>query len=213
MYMQVYFHPVSRSMEVILDHLLERANDLYQSHDVDAEATPHMLLPFFNNDFTLQDYLRLDDGVLNTYFNHWRDSKDKILADLATRFLDRRPLKSARIDDQTKDLVPDLQQLIERAGFNSHYYTAINDSYDLPYDAYDPKMKKPRTQIELMQEDGSLVELSTVSDLVRAITGKVSGDQRFFFPKEMLSRNAEVDLFDPIYEAFQKHIQNDRLIV
>jgi len=212
MYMQVYFHPVSRSMEVILDHLLERANDLYQSQDVDAEATPHMLLPFFNNDFTLKDYLRLDDGVLNTYFNHWRDSKDQVLADLATRFLDRRPLKSARIDEQTKALVPSLQKLIERAGFNSHYYTDINDSYDLPYDAYDPKMKKPRTQIELMQEDGSLVELSTVSDLVRAITGKVSGDRRFFFPKEMLSRTAEVDLFDPIYQAFQQHIQNDRLI-
>jgi len=64
-----------------------------------------------------------------------------------------------------------------------------------------------------MQEDGSLVELSTVSDLVRAITGKVSGDRRFFFPKEMLSQNSEVDLFDPIYQAFQAHIQNDRLII
>lgn len=198
-------------MEVILDHLLERANELYQNHSINAEATPHMLLPFFNNDFTLHDYLRLDDGVLDTYFNHWRDSKDQILADLATRFLDRRPLKSARLTEQTQSLLPKLQQLIEQAGFDSHYYTATNDSYDLPYDAYDPKMKKPRTQIELMQEDGSLVELSTVSDLVRAITGKVSGDRRFFFPKEMLSD--QIDLFNDVNQAFQAHIQNDRLIL
>jgi HD superfamily phosphohydrolase len=213
MYMQVYFHPVSRSMEVILDRLLERANDLYQSHAVDAEATPVMLLPFFNNNFTLHDYLRLDDGVLNTYFSHWRDSRDQILADLATRFLDRRPLKSARVDATTQPLIPTLQKLIEQAGFDTHYYTDINDSYDLPYDAYDPKMKKPRTQIELQQKDGSLLELSTVSDLVRAITGKVSGDQRFFFPKEMLSKNAENDLFKPIYQEFQQYILNDRLVV
>ncbi|KLD59877.1 hypothetical protein WP50_14835, partial [Lactiplantibacillus plantarum] len=68
-------------------------------------------------------------------------------------------------------------------------------------------------QIELQQKDGSLLELSTVSDLVRAITGKVSGDQRFFFPKEMLSKNAENDLFKPIYQEFQQYILNDRLVV
>ncbi|KLD59878.1 hypothetical protein WP50_14840 [Lactiplantibacillus plantarum] len=51
------------------------------------------------------------------------------------------------------------------------------------------------------------------SDLVRAITGKVSGDQRFFFPKEMLSKNAENDLFKPIYQEFQQYILNDRLVV
>ena len=38
-----------------------------------------------------------------------------------------------------------------------------------------------------MQKDGLLVELSQVSNLVAAISGKVSGDERFFFPKEMKS--------------------------
>ncbi|MBF7109274.1 HD domain-containing protein [Pediococcus pentosaceus] len=211
MYVQVYFHSVSRSMEVILGHLLKLANQLYQSERANHRQRnfqPHYLMPFFDENFTLDDYLKLDDGVLNTYFLQWVDDKDPILSDLAHRFLDRVPLKSARITDQTRSLLPELKQLVAEAGFDSEYYTAENDSYDLPYDAYDPTSKKPRTQIELMQSDGSLVELSTVSDLVRAISGKVSRDERFFFPKEMLIDSNE-SLFTDTFEAFQAHIKNN----
>ncbi len=164
-------------------------------------------MPFFNKQFTLSDYLKLDDGVLNTYFLQWEDSEDPILNDLANRFLNRTPFKSARISNQTRALLPELKQLVAAAGFDAEYYTAENDSYDLPYDAYDPTSQKPRTQIELMQADGSLVELSTASDLVRAISGKVSSDERFYFPKEMLTSNTE-NLFSATFEAFQSHIKN-----
>ncbi|KAF0507237.1 HD domain-containing protein [Pediococcus pentosaceus] len=211
MYVQVYFHSVSRSMEVILGHLLKLANRLYQSERANHRQRnfqPHYLMPFFDENFTLDDYLKLDDGVLNTYFLQWVDDEDPILSDLAHRFLDRVPLKSARITNQTRSLLPELKQLVAEAGFDSEYYTAENDSYDLPYDAYDPTSKKPRTQIELMQSDGSLVELSTVSDLVRAISGKVSRDERFFFPKEMLIDSNE-SLFTDTFEAFQAHIKNN----
>ena len=211
MYVQVYFHSVSRSMEVILGHLLKLANQLYQSERANHRQRnfqPNYLMPFFDENFTLDDYLKLDDGVLNTYFLQWVDDEDPILSDLAHRFLDRVPLKSARITDQTRSLLPELKQLVAEAGFDSEYYTAENDSYDLPYDAYDPTSKKPRTQIELMQSDGSLVELSTVSDLVRAISGKVSRDERFFFPKEMLIDSNE-SLFTDTFEAFQAHIKNN----
>jgi HD superfamily phosphohydrolase len=211
MYVQVYFHSVSRSMEVILGHLLKLANQLYQSERANhSQRTfqPYYLMPFFDENFTLDDYLKLDDGVLNTYFLQWIDDEDPILSDLAHRFLDRVPLKSARINEQTRDLLPQLKELVAEAGFDSEYYTAENDSYDLPYDAYDPTSKKPRTQIELMQADGSLVELSTASDLVRAISGKVSRDERFFFPKEMLVDSNE-NLFSDTFEAFQAHIKNN----
>jgi HD superfamily phosphohydrolases len=214
MYQQIYFHPVSRSMEVILSHLLKRAKEDYESADNKNEsAAPYLLYPFFNHEFDLDDYLLLDDGTLTTYFAHWRQSSDPILADLAHRFLDRKPLKSVKFDERTKEEIPELRQLIEKAGFNSLYYTDTNNSYDLPYDAYDPNMKKPMTQIELMQSDGQLIELSTVSALVSAITGKFSGDQRFFFPKEMLSSKEDnIELFDPVYKAFQAHLHNDYII-
>ena len=213
MYLQIYFHPVSRSMEVILDHLLKRANYIYQHpSEFEPEFTPYMLMPFFNNHFTLDDYLALDDGVLTTYFNHWTQSRDDILNDLARRFLNRRPLKSALYDKKSKPLLPKLRKLIQTAGFNSDYYTAVNDSFKLPYDTYNPQDSNPQTQIELIQPNGKLIELSQVSTLVASVSGKEAGDQRFFFPKEMLNEHQDIEIFEPIYEKFQSYIQNNHVV-
>lgn len=213
MYLQVYFHPVSRSMEVILDHLLKRAKYIYQHpSEFEPQFTPHMLMPFFNNNFTLNDYLSLDDGVLTTYFNHWMHSRDDILSDLASRFLNRRPFKSAIYNKDSASLLPKLRELIQTVGFNSDYYTAVNDSFKLPYDTYNPQNSNPQTQIELIQPNGNLVELSQVSTLVASVSGKEAGDQRFFFPKEMLSDRQDLEIFEPIYEQFQSHIQNNEII-
>ena len=212
MYMQVYFHPVSRSMEVILSHLLQRAKELASQLDKNDRLTPHLLMPFFKNDFTIDDYLKLDDGVLNTYFINWIDSDDKILSDLADRFINRKPLKSVEYNNETESLIPTMQKCIQEAGFETTYYTAVNNSFDLPYDAYDPNKKHHATQIELRRNDGTMIELSKISQLVSAVTGKHLGDERFFFPKEMLSKDSDIDLFEPVYQEFQKHIKNDELI-
>ncbi|CAI2568492.1 hypothetical protein AKUH3B209X_02930 [Apilactobacillus kunkeei] len=212
MYMQVYFHPVSRSMEVILSHLLQKAKELASQLDKNDRLTPHLLMPFFKNDFTIDDYLKLDDGVLNTYFINWIDSDDKILSDLADRFINRKPLKSVEYNNETESLIPTMQKWIQEAGFETTYYTAVNNSFDLPYDAYDPNKKHHATQIELRRNDGTMIELSKISQLVSAVTGKHLGDERFFFPKEMLSKDSDIDLFEPVYQEFQKHIKNDELI-
>lgn len=86
MYVQVYFHPVSRGMEVILEHLLHRAHELYQEDASSFELHSQLLLPFLDGSFTLEEYLKLDDGVLGTYFTQWSESADPILNDLAKRF-------------------------------------------------------------------------------------------------------------------------------
>lgn len=214
MYLQIYFHPVSRSMEVILDHLLKRAKYLYQHpNDYKPTFTPHMLMPFFNNRFSLDDYLSLDDGVLSTYFIHWTKSGDDILTDLARRFLNRRPFKSALYDHKTGVMLDKLRDLIATAGFNSEYYTATNSSYKLPYDTYHPQSSKPQSQIELIQPNGELIELTEVSTLVASISGREAGDKRFFFPKEMLVEHDNIEIFEPIYQEFQHYISNNHIII
>ncbi|MGY3778478.1 HD domain-containing protein [Isobaculum melis] len=214
MYMQVYFHPVTRSAEVILDHLLMRAKELYEDVDYQFLTLPTLLIPFLEHDFTLNDYLMLDDGVLNTYFTMWRLEEDAILSDLAQRFLDRHLFKSvafnAEIDLET---IKKLKTIVQNYGYHVDYYTAINNSYDLPYDLYRPEQEKNRTQIELIYPDGSLIELSKASDIVAALTGKGKGDKRFYFPKEILQEKhtKEIDLFEPMLQEFKKYIHNDEI--
>ncbi|CCI81309.1 HD domain-containing protein [Lactobacillus hominis] len=208
MYQQVYFHRVNRSMEVILHHLLQRAQRLYQENKL--QVTPQ-LAAFLGENWTLSDYLKLDDGVMETNFLLWSESSDQILADLANRYLYRHPLESVKINEETKNLIPKLDKLIEQAGFNPKYYTDTNSAFDEPYDAYKPTGKNAHSPIEIMQEDGTLVELSEFSPLVKSLNGTLQGDERFFFPKTMVKQNNEPQIFDPIYQEFQKYIRNNEL--
>ncbi|MHA7611975.1 conserved hypothetical protein [Weissella viridescens] len=215
MYVQVYFHPVSRAMEVLLQHLLERAKSVFENHaerGLSNGFMPKALMPLFEGDITLDEYLMIDDSVMLAAISEWRNSDDSVLADLSRRFLNRVPLKSIVIDEQTRSLLPQLRELVQTAGFDTQYYTAENDSFDLPYDAYDPKARKPRTQIELRQQNGDLIELSQKSALVQALTGRVFGDARFFFPSEMLQEHPVEDMMAPVYADFQQYIENGQLI-
>ena len=153
--------------------------------------------------WTLEDYLRLDDSVLNTYFAHWQIEDDAILSDLADRFINRRPFKSVPFNP-VNDVatIERMKELVQNVGYNTEYYTAINNSYDLPYDFYRPDSVKPRTQIELMERNGNMVELSIVSSIVSAISGRVRGDERLYFPREMFAEGTS-ELFSEDYQEFQ----------
>ncbi|NHI99074.1 HD domain-containing protein [Lactococcus garvieae] len=196
MYMQVYFHPASRSMEVILQNLLKRAKYLYQfNHGYFARTSP-CLVPFFENKQTLQDYLALDDGVMNTYFQTWMANEDDILSKLAQMYINRHLLKSLEYNqgqekqldlfNSDASLLDKLRDQVEKAGFDPQYFTGTNSNFDLPYDFYRPSSNKPRTQIEILQKDGSLIELSEVSPIVASLAGTIHGNSRFYFPKIML---------------------------
>lgn len=209
MYMQVYFHPASRAMEVLLQNLLKRAKFLYQDHPTYFHQTAPCLVPFFENDYSLLDYLRLDDGVMNTYFQSWMASEDAILSDLAGRFINRKPFKSVIITKSSQTSLATLKELIAAIGYDPAYYTAEHKNFDLPYDIYRPEKENPRTQIELLQKDQSTKELSQESPLVKSLTGTVYGDYRYYFPAEMLLAD---DLFQAEKEAFLSHIKNDTLL-
>ncbi|MDO4912682.1 MAG: HD domain-containing protein [Lactobacillus sp.] len=209
MYQQVYFHKVGRSTEVILHHLLERAKKDYEEGII--MATPS-LAAFLEGKWDLTDYLDLNDGVMETNFTMWTHAKDPILADLASRYLFRKPLTSVKVVGDKKKLVTKLKSLIEEAGFDPAYYTAINSMFDQPYDAYKPTGKNANSQIEIMEDDGTLIELSKMSPLVEALDGTLQGDERFYFPKTMLGSENDPQIFEPIYRQFQEHVHNGYLV-
>ncbi|MDN6968133.1 HD domain-containing protein [Oenococcus sp. UCMA 17063] len=186
MYLQVYFHPVSRGMEVVLENLLIRAQEIFDK-DPNSSIFFPIIRPIFalKNKIDIQDYISLDDSVFNTAFNIWQKVDDKILADLSKRFLDRKPLKSIVLNEKTKTLIPNLRKKIKARGFDPKYYTGENDATDLPYESYSPKTGEEG--IKFVYPDGQQAELSELSPLVEAINGKESIDRRFFFPREMLS--------------------------
>lgn len=208
MYMQVYFHEVSRGMEVTLDRLLAQANRLYQS----GNLYPYfpLLDPFFKEDYTLDDYLNLDDGVLQTAMTLWatNEDTDAHLKQLSRMFLSRTPLKSVEYNKKTDaHIVEMLRNIVEESGYDKEIFTMTNRSSDL---SYDYKLKK-KTPIHLIYPDGTLVELSEASKIVKTLSDNIHGDDRLYVPREFLNASPD-DLFSESYDEFQEYIQNGKVI-
>lgn len=211
MYMQVYFHPVSRGMEVTLDRMLTRAHDLYRENKL-APVIP-MLEPFFKDDYTIYDYLDLDDSVILYAVLAWTKSEDRYLSELAQMFLHRQPLKSVEFNrEKDAETVAHLRDLVDQLYFDQNYFTMTNRSSDISYD-YKLKEKAP---ISLFYPDGEIIDLSEASPIVESLSDNLHGNDRLYVPRELLRRTppAQQDLpiFQDIYAAFRKHIKNGKIL-
>ncbi|MBM7634466.1 HD domain-containing protein [Geomicrobium sediminis] len=186
MYWQVYFHPVTRSAEVILNKILRRAKVLYLE-GYQFTQPPHHFTPFFNNNMNTQDYLKLDESIIYYYFQVWEDEQDVILADLCRRFLHRDLFQYVEFDQNfILNEWSDLQERFRRIGLDPDYYLVIDFSSDLPYDFYRPGEEEERLPIHLLNRNGRLRELSRESDVVEAISGKKRTDHKLYYPKDVL---------------------------
>ncbi|ALX49853.1 HD domain-containing protein [Lentibacillus amyloliquefaciens] len=186
MYWQVYFHPVTRSAEVILSKILHRAKYLFEN-DYTFKLKPFHFVSFFKEDVGLTDYLKLDESIVFYYFQLWQEEDDAILRDLCERFINRRLFKYIEFNPnlQMKEWM-ELSELFKKAGVDPDYYLEVDSSSDLPYDFYRPGEEDERLPINLLMPDGQLKELSRNSDIVESISGKKRTDHKLYFPADVL---------------------------
>src|SRR5690625_5015591 len=97
MYWQVYFHPVTRSAEVILTKIFDRLKHLYEQ-GYEFAVEPTLLMSFFKDKIDLPDYLQIDDNIIYFYFQRWQMEEDPILRDLCHRFINRSLFKYVEFD-------------------------------------------------------------------------------------------------------------------
>lgn len=191
MYWQVYFHPVTRSAEVILSKILNRAKFLFETNYA-FKLEPTHFISFFTQKISLKDYLRLDEAIVSYYFQLWQEEDDFILRDLCERFMNRRLFKYIEFNPNTQmNEWMELYNLFKEAGINPDYYLAVDSSSDLPYDFYRPGEEEERLPIHLIMPDHQLKELSRHSDIVEAISGRKRTDHKLYFPKDLLEKLAD----------------------
>lgn len=186
MYWQVYFHPVTRSAEVILTKILHRAKALHQQYYTFKHYPVHFY-SLFQEEVTLEDYLKLDENIMYYYFQVWQDEEDAILSDLCRRFMNRDLFKYVDFTEKhgLNNWV-ELNNLFKKAGIDPEYYLVVDSTSDLPYDFYRAGEEEERLPILLLMPNGELRELSRESDIVEAITGKKRTDQKLFYPHDFI---------------------------
>ncbi len=191
MYWQVYFHPVTRSAEVILSKILHRAKKLYEN-GYTFKLKPLHFISIFSGEPTLKDYLRLDESVILYYFQMWTEEDDPILRDLSDRFINRKLYKYIEFNPHLhmKQWM-ELTDLFKQADIDPEYYLEVDSSSDLPYDFYRPGEEGERIPIYLLMPGGDIKELSRESDIVEAISGKKRTDHKLYFPDDMVDDLSE----------------------
>jgi HD superfamily phosphohydrolase len=181
MYWQVYFHPVTRSSEIVLRKIFERAKALHEEqYPFQFMISP--LPQLFARKLTINDYFILDESFMQMTIMQWTLEKDLILADLCERFLHRRLFKYLPIEDLNDQTVAEQRQTLINQGYDPLYYMDIDSPTDMFYDVYRPGEANEKTPILLLTDKDEIVEISRKSDIVRSISGPHRGLFHLYYP-------------------------------
>ncbi|WP_079914907.1 HD domain-containing protein [Paenibacillus sp. 32352] len=186
MYWQVYFHPVTRSAEVILHKIFERAKQLYEENYSFSFMLPP-LLSLFRGTLSIQEFHLLDEAFMQTVLMQWTNEQDAILVDLCSRFLNRKLFKYVMLERIDALQIERLRDTMRALNLDPSFYLEIDFPSDLSYDVYRPGVHDEKLPILLLDQKHTLTEISRKSEIVRSISGIHMGKYHLYFPEELLS--------------------------
>ena len=195
MYWSVYFHQTTRGYEELLKAICRRARQLL-GDGVGIPCTSAVEKFVSEETLDAEDFLRLDDAVLVAHFVQWADHGDKVLSDLARRFLTRQGFKPEKVTGrmsetplEQKQTLGRIEEVLRAAGLPPEYYLLANVAVAQAYDYYHPEREAAEqtsaTSILIEAEDG-LQEISSLPDMgrLRAVTGQKERRSFYYVPKE-----------------------------
>lgn len=103
MYWQVYYHPVARSYELLLQSIYKRVYDLTKN-DVKINASVKALINVIKDSNDLDSYVLLDDSYVNGMIKQLTSVDDEILRDLALSFEKRHLYQYKEINSGSDEL-------------------------------------------------------------------------------------------------------------
>lgn len=189
MFRQVYFHRTLRSAEVVLRSILARAMHLRQEgKDVWIAAGTPLGKVFSGGELTLAEHLCFDDNDVLFHIKQWSSSADPVLADLSSRFLDRRIFKAYDLDmpdGERVSFVTAARAAVEECGFDPEYYFFEDVAGEEPHFFYSGRFAKPKDQI-FIETGFSRPQIKEISEISPAIRGLQKGQpiHRVCFPAE-----------------------------
>ncbi len=187
MYWQVYYHPVTRSAEIILNKVFIRAKYLYKNN-YKFSYMFKALIDLFDENSDLNNYLVLDDDLFITIIKLWVNEKDIVLSDLSARYINRRLFKYIEFSSDNKQRAERIKVFLQQNGIDPEYYLEIDSPLDSPYDIYHPKEGSNRSPIYLLNNQNDIIEISYKSDIIKALTEKKSVSiHRIYYPLDILN--------------------------
>ena len=164
MYFQVYYHPVARSYECILEGIYARLKDLALDNK-EIDASIDSFISVLKNNDNILEYINLDDSYVNGFIKQLTRSKDKILNTLANAFLDRHLFNFIELANEPT--IEELNKINEK-------YNNANGKYFYKHSkvsgvAYMHSKKSDINDIKVLLPNGDIKSLDQYSPIIKGL--------------------------------------------
>lgn len=164
MYWQIYYHPVARSYEIILESIYKRIrNMILEGKKIEADVKS-LISVFKSKD--LDGYIDIDDAYVNGMIKQLTKSKDIILCDLCNAFMNRRLFKYVHLKSGEENTI--LNQYQDDANLYEYYYKEDYVS-QVTYLTYLNNGEDFDINNILILSDGKLIPLEEYSPIVKGL--------------------------------------------
>lgn len=122
MYFQVYYHPVARAYELLLESIYERIKDLTEAN-VFIDASIDSFLNVIKNSDDVLSYIELDDAYVNGFIKQLMKDKDPVLHRLANAFNHRQLFKHIDLaNNPDQQMLIHLKETAAKNPYGKYYY-------------------------------------------------------------------------------------------
>jgi HD superfamily phosphohydrolase len=195
MYVNVYFHRATRSAELIIDKIFQRAIELRRLGKLDLPEDLDEIINKNSISETLNNYLSLSENTIWHYILLWSKNEDRIISDLCTRLLYRKLFKEIQIEGNFIDFTEKVINNLKENGLPREYYLLTDEATSSSYkDHYitqklksegNESEREASEQIFLFDKNGNGIELSTRSKIINQIRNEGIKINRMFVPEEI----------------------------
>lgn len=182
MYSQIYQHRVLLAADILTQNIVKRARYLFSKQELDfCDPLMSAVLKAKNaSELTIDNLHNMKEFWWRYHLNQWQNSKDAVLKDLCTRLMKRKLFKTFRVNDENKDYVEIVKQILKEMGLAEKYYFSKVKTSDVNQGDFEKSM-----QVELF--NGKSILLNEANSLFKTLLNTERNDTKTWlvFPSEV----------------------------
>jgi len=166
MYFQVYYHPIAKAYELILEGIYERIKDLVDK-GIYVDASIESFLNVLKNKNDVLSYINLDDAYVNGFIKQLASSSnDYVLKKLSLAFQNRHLYNFVDLANEPEEEF--LESLKEK--YNNEYGKYFYKDIAVSNVAYLHVKKDDINNIKVLLPSGKIKSLDQYSLIVKGLT-------------------------------------------
>lgn len=165
MHKGVYNHSFKCEMEGVIKKIFFRMKELFKCNYIDKYMIPKGIVPILvDEEYTLEEYLSIDDSTLLYLFSELRESDDLILSKLCKCVIDRDKFEKLDYIENMSDYKLKLIDDLKKIGYEvkdldkEYFWLEVSKNYK----AYEIN----KDNIFIYDNRGNIKDLSTVSNII-----------------------------------------------